>query len=365
MRAVRSARMPDNITPTTAARPGPMTPRTLLVTAPTVLLALGLLLFAPMTEAKPARQGGYAKRPEAAGFIAEMVREHGFSERQLRQLFGQVRHEPQVIEAITRPVVAPPKWFEYRAQFLTEARILGGLAYWKRNQSVLERTENQWGVPAEIVVAIIGVETFYGRNTGRYRVIDALATLAFDYPRRAEFFRKELAQFLLLTREQRISPLMPEGSYAGAMGLPQFMPSSYRRYGVDFNGDGKVDIWRDGPDVIGSVAHFLVEHGWAAGEPALVPVQVQGEAVAAELDRGLSSRRALRAWQELGVSVEDAGLVASDPMGMLLMLEQDGGEEFRFALQNFQVLMRYNRSRLYAAAVWDLAQALRAGRDER
>ena len=329
-----------------------------------VLALLALMVPIPALGARPARQGDFAKRIELTSFIAEMVRDSGFSEKQLSTLFGQVRREPLVIEAISRPVISPPKWHEYRAQFLTPGRILGGLAFWERNRTSLQRAELQWGVPAEVVVAIVGVETFYGQNTGRYRVIDALATLAFDYPRRAEFFRKELAQFLLLAREQRLSPLAPEGSYAGAMGLPQFMPSSYRRYAVDFNGDGKVNIWRDGPDVIGSVANFLAEHGWAAGEPALVPVTVSGDGIGGELDLGLSSRRALRAWMDLGVSVADAGLISSDPMGMLVMLEGAGGAEYRLGLQNFQVLMRYNRSRLYAAAVWDLAQALRAARRE-
>jgi len=313
---------------------------------------------------KPARLGEFSKRPETSAFIAEMARDHGFSERQLRALFSQVMRERQVLEAISRPVIAPPKWFEYRANFLTAARIAGGLAYWRRNAAALSRAEARYGVPAEIIVAIVGVETFYGRNTGRYRVIDALATLAFDYPRRAEFFRKELAQFLILAREQRISPLVPEGSYAGAMGWPQFMPSSYRRYGVDFDGDGKVNLWRDGADVVGSVANFLAEHGWVAGEAALVSVTVEGEAVNAELVAGISSRRALRSWMDLGVRFSDAGLIQSDPMGMMVMLEGETADEHRFGLQNFQVLMRYNRSRLYAAAVWDLAQAVRAAREE-
>jgi membrane-bound lytic murein transglycosylase B len=325
-----------------------------------MMIVIGLAAF--VVQAKPVRLGEYSKRPETAELIGELVREHGFSARQLRVLFTQVKREPLVLDAISRPVVAPPKWHEYRGQFVTPARIAGGLTYWQRNLVTLERAEAQYGVPAEVIVAIIGVETFYGRNTGRYRVIDALATLAFDYPRRAEFFRRELMQFLLLAREQRISPLAPEGSYAGAMGLPQFMPSSYRRYAVDFNRDGKVNIWNDGPDVIGSVAHFLLEHGWAAGEPALVSVGVAGQSAPAELDRGLSSRRALRSWMELGVSIVDAGLIETDPMGMLVMLEGADGEEYRFAMQNFQVLMRYNRSRLYASAVWDLAQALREAR---
>lgn len=328
-----------------------------------LVFALGVALSAGV-QAKPARAGDFGKRPETAAFISEMAREHGFSEKQLRALFGQVKREPLVLEAIDRPVLAPPKWFEYQANFLTPARLSGGLIFWQRNREALARVEARYGVPAEVVVAIIGVETFYGRNTGRYRVVDALATLAFDYPRRAEFFRKELAQFLLLAREQKLSPLTPEGSYAGAMGLPQFMPSSYRRYAVDFDGDGKVNIWRDGPDVIGSVANFLVEHGWSAGEPALVPVTVDGTGLAAAFDRGLSTRRSLRSWIDLGVQFSDAGLVQSDPMGMIVLLEGETADEYRFGLQNFQVLMRYNRSRLYATAVWDLAQALRAARGQ-
>lgn len=325
-----------------------------------VLLALGTLPLA--AQGKPPRPGDFSNSQAAVAFIREMVREQGFSARQLQALFSRVKREPLVLEAINRPIVAPPKWYEYQANFLTPARIHGGLEYWQRNAAALDRVEARYGIPAEVVVAIIGVETFYGRNTGRYRVIDALATLAFEYPRRADFFRKELTQFLLLAREQRISPLIPEGSYAGAMGLPQFMPSSYRRYAVDFNGDGKVDLWRDGPDVIGSVANFLAEHGWAAGEPALVPVRVAPEVIPAMPGAGTSLRRSLRAWMADGVEVNDAGLVQTDPMGMLVMLEGPETDEYRFGLQNFQVLMRYNRSRLYAAAVWDLAQALRSSR---
>ncbi|HEY4138280.1 MAG TPA: lytic murein transglycosylase, partial [Casimicrobiaceae bacterium] len=212
--------------------------------------------------AKSGIASGYASRADVRILVDELAREQGFDRKQLLRWFAAAQFQPKIVAAMERPIVEPPKWFEYAPQFLSRERIEGGVAYFRAQQADLERAERQFGVPAEIIVAIIGVETFYGRNLGSYRVFDALTTLAFDYPRRAMFFRAELKDFLRLTRDQGISPLVPKGSFAGAMGVPQFMPGSYVRYAVDFDGDGKTDLWTSGADVIGSIANYLARHDW-------------------------------------------------------------------------------------------------------
>jgi membrane-bound lytic murein transglycosylase B len=231
----------------------------------------------------------------------------------------------------------------------------------------LARAQSEFGVPAEVIVAIIGVETFYGRNTGSYRVFDALTTLAFDYPRRGDFFRNELKQFLLLTRDQKISPLLPKGSYAGASGLPQFMPGSIRTYAVDYDGDGRIDLSDEPADAIGSVGNYLARHDWRPGAPVLAVARIDpsaSEVVLRTLDGGVSERRPLDAWARDGVAAD--GLPAdpgADPVG-LLMLEEAERPSYWLVFGNWYVLTRYNRSRLYATAVWQLAQALVAARGE-
>ena len=218
-----------------------------------------------------------------------------------------------------------------------------------------------------MVVAIIGVETYYGRNTGSYRVFDALTTLAFDYPRRAEFFRGELKQFLLLAREQGISPLAPKGSYAGAMGLPQFMPGSIRAYALDYDADGRVDLALGIADAIGSVAHFLARHGWQARQPVMTPARIEAvdpDIITRKLDGGIAERRSLAEWVSDGITgFAFPGDLSSDPVG-LLMLEEEAGPTYWLVFNNWYVLTRYNRSRLYASAVWELAQAIKLAADD-
>jgi membrane-bound lytic murein transglycosylase B len=260
----------------------------------------------------------------------------------------------------------PPKWFEYAPQFLSPERIEAGLAFWSANAPALARVQADTGVPAEVIVAIIGVETYYGRVTGSHRVIDALATLAFDYPRRAAFFRGELKEFLLLAREQRFSPLAPRGSFAGAMGLPQFMPGSYRRFAVDGDGNGTADLWRSADDAIGSVANYFVRHDWKPGQPVMMRAILDArdrDGVLRRLDGGLSERRSLAAWNRDGVVTQPLPVdVQPDPVGVLLLEESANATSVWFAFHNFYVITRYNRSRLYASAVWQLAQALRSRR---
>jgi len=320
----------------------------------------------------PPAKAAYPQRPDVRAFIDEMVDQHGFDRAWLGQVLAEAKHQPQVVAAMQRPVLAPPKWYEYAPQFLSAARVDAGVAFWNEHAPTLERAEAEFGVPAEVVVAILGVETFYGRNTGRHRVLDALATLAFDYPRRAAFFRGELRHFLLLTRELALPPSAPRGSFAGAMGVPQFMPGSYRNYAIDFDADGRTDLWASADDVIGSVASYLARHDWQRGQPVLLPAVIEppdNDAVLRRLDGGLSERRSPAAWASDGVSAGTPphGL-ADDPVGLLLLEERaDAGERARYAIacHNFYVITRYNRSRLYAAAVWELAVALRSARDAR
>jgi membrane-bound lytic murein transglycosylase B len=280
----------------------------------------------------------------------------------LRLVFAQARYQPKVVAAMSRPLLAPPKWHEYAPQFLSDARVEAGVAFWRENAVVLARAQEEFGVPAEVIVAIIGVETFYGRNTGSYRVFDALVTLAFDYPRRADFFAAELRQFLLLMREQGESPLLPKGSYAGALGLPQFMPGSIRAYAVDYDGDGYIDLASDTADAVGSVANFLARHGWQPGQPVMEPVRIEAEtqdAILRTFEGGMAERRSIMAWVRDGVAgFAIPGDVAADPVG-LLMLEETDGPSYWMVFNNWYVLTRYNRSRLYASAVWTLAQALK------
>ena len=341
------------------------------------VITLAAFLAAPTALAAPATAPqSYIDRPDVSAFIDEMVADSGFDARALRRFFAKVRYQQSVINAMSRPVLEPPKWYQYASQFLSASRIDGGVAFWRANAATLERAQNEFGVPAEIVVAIIGVETFYGRNAGSHRVADALTTLAFDYPRRAEYFRNELKQFLLQAREQKISPLAPKGSYAGAQGLPQFMPSSLRDYAVDYDNDGKIDLAADVDDAVGSVANYLAWHGWQTGESVMKPASIdvdKREEVERMLDGGISDRRMLESWQRDGVNATDIGESAtgirematgipespgSDPVGVL-MLEEEGEPSYWMVFNNWYVLTRYNRSRLYASAVWRLAQEVK------
>ena len=320
-------------------------------------------LAAPRPADAPAN---YAQRPEVRAFIAELVADQGFDARTLRRLFAQARHQPKVVAAMSRPFLSPPKWYEFAPRFLDSARVDAGVAFWHEHSDALNRARDEFGVPPEVIVAIIGVETYYGRNTGSYRVFDALTTLAFDYPRRAEFFRGELKQFLLLAKEQGISPLAPKGSYAGAIGLPQFMPGSIRAYALDYDADGRVDLAAGIVDAIGSVAHFLARHGWQAGQPVMTPARidaVDARTIAGKLDGGIAERRSLAEWVHDGIiGFAFPGDLSSDPVG-LLMLEEETGPTYWLVFNNWYVLTRYNRSRLYASAVWELAQAIKLAAD--
>ncbi|MCU0936110.1 MAG: lytic murein transglycosylase B [Gammaproteobacteria bacterium] len=301
--------------------------------------------------------GRVLDQPGAADFLAEVSRRHGYPQEELEALFGRAEVLPSVLTAISRPAEAKP-WYEYRRIFLTPERVEGGVAFWLEQAAALERASAQFGVPPEVIVAIIGVETRYGRNTGSFRVLEALATLAFNYPRRAEFFRKELESFLVLAREEGIPALDPKGSYAGAMGIPQFMPSSYRRYAVDLDADGRRDLWRNPTDAIGSVANYLRAHGWERNGVVALPATVTAPEAIPLLKAGLKPSLTADRLASEGVRVN--GEMPPDGLAALIQLETQEGYEYWVGLQNFYAITRYNHSPLYAMAVHLLAQQIKA-----
>lgn len=295
-------------------------------------------------------------RADVQSFIQKMVSEHDFDARRLRDVFKDVRESDSVLQAITRPAEALP-WYQYRTIFLRDDRIRHGVRFLKKNKQVLQRAEHEYGVPAEVITAIIGVETRYGKQKGGYRVLDSLSTLAFDYPPRSDFFLGELEQFLLLTREQGLDPRKVMGSYAGAMGIPQFIASSYRRYAVDFDGDGRIDIWDSSADAIGSVANYFKAHGWLPGGLVAVPALISGDDYRMLLSDGLKPDVDVSRLPVYGIFPQQA-LGVTDAV-KLLEFQLKGGEEYWLGLQNFYVITRYNHSAQYAMAAYQLAEAIK------
>lgn len=303
-----------------------------------------------------ANAGDYERSPQVAEFVGEMTRDYGFAQEQLMGVFGEVKRKQSILDAISRPAERVKPWKDYRPMFITDARIARGVDFWRQHEATLARAEQEYGVPAQVIVSIIGVETFFGRNTGNFRVIDALSTLGFDYPPRAEFFRKELREFLLLAREEQLDPLTLKGSYAGAMGLPQFMPSSFRSYAVDFDGDGHINIWNNPDDAIGSVANYFKRHGWVAGEPVVSRALVVGERADEGLTTGIEPAKTVGELRALGWSSHDA--LRDDLPVTAFRLEGEQGPEYWMGLKNFYAITRYNRSVMYAMAVHQLSEQL-------
>jgi membrane-bound lytic murein transglycosylase B len=296
---------------------------------------------------------GYDARPDVRAFMDEMVARHGFLAEDLRSVFAQVQRAEPALQSI-QPA-QQPTWADFRAQFVNDKRIAAGLDFWRANRASLERAEREYGVAPQFVVAIIGVETYYGRHPGRWRVIDALTTLAFDYPARARFFRSELEQYLLFARDNGVDVFSVKGSYAGAIGIPQFMPGSARHYAVDFDGDGRIDLRASAADAIGSVANFLRRHGWRPGEAAQLRVTAPaGDAWRAYVDGNMLPAHPVAELAKAGLQTE---LPPEDASARAAVVDLEG--DVRLGLQNFYVITRYNRSALYAAAVADLAQALK------
>ena len=299
------------------------------------------------------------KRPEIKSFLDEVAERNDIKRAQLVKLLRAAQPQPKIVELISKPAERVTPWWEYRERFVTDERISQGVQFWQDNREALERIATERGVEPEYIVAIIGVETKYGRIMGRFRVLDALATLAFDYPDRAPFFRKELEEFVLLTREESLKATDPIGSYAGAMGGSQFMPSSFRKFAVDANGDGKRDLWTSWEDVIASTANYFREHGWQSGEPVLSEVDLDPEPTFTIDTRNLKPNETVESLGAQGVHVR-APVPAGTP-ALIISAEQKDGPAYRVGFGNFEVITRYNRSAKYAMTVNDLAQAI-AGR---
>jgi membrane-bound lytic murein transglycosylase B len=303
--------------------------------------------------------GNYAAHPQAAQFIADMAARHQLPRAEVEALLADAKRQQSILDAISRPAEAKP-WRDYRPIFLTRERINGGVDFWNTNAQILADAQQHFGVDSRVVVAIVGVETRYGGNTGKYRVLDALCTLAFDYPKRGEFFRGELEQFLLLTREEQVDARSAKGSYAGAMGQGQFIPSSYRNYAVDFDGDGRRDLWNSERDVLGSVANYFKEHGWQVGAPVVSRAHVTGDAYKTLLDKDLKPHMPAGELAKYGVRT-DSPIAADTPVALVELDGADGLEQW-VVFNNFYVITRYNRSPLYAMAVHQLSNEIAATR---
>jgi membrane-bound lytic murein transglycosylase B len=322
------------------------------------LTRTGLVILALLASASHAAdQGVDLTRQDVQDFVGTMVAQHQFDRQELNAILQDAVFQQRIVDAIQRPAEKTMAWWEYRARFMTDERINAGVQVLVDNRDALQRISHDSGVPAEYLVAVTGVETFFGKVTGRYRVLDALATLGFDYPPRGAFFRRELEQYLVMAREEGLDPRVPLGSYAGAMGIPQFMPSSFRGYAVDGNGDGHRDLWQAWPDVFASIANYFKENGWRADQPVLADAINESStddpvAVKVALDETVGSLR------KRGYRFETS-LPASAP-AMLVPAALEKGVSWRVGFQNFFVITRYNRSPLYAMAVHDLAEAIAA-----
>ena len=317
-----------------------------------IIISVALVLFSGASFAE-----NYAKRADVQRFIDKLCKSDDFSRSQLIKVFSKARRQQPVLDAISRPAEKVLKWDEYQDIFLTRSRIAEGKQFLMDNRDAMIKARKQYGVPPAIIAAIIGVETMYGRRQGHFRVLDSLTTLAFDYPPRAEFFKRQLRQFLLMARESHRSPEEPMGSYAGAMGYGQFTPGSFREYAVDFDGDGVKDIWHDSADAIGSVANYLARHGWRKGAPITVrtnqPLVTDGV-----FTNSVTPSRTIAELRRDGVvthlKVKDDTRVAP------LIFDGKAGPEYWLGLHNFYVITRYNHSKLYAMAVYQLSEKLKA-----
>ncbi|MCD5363269.1 lytic murein transglycosylase B [Chromobacterium aquaticum] len=300
----------------------------------------------------------FLARPDVQRYIDEQVASGQFNRPELEAVFANVELKPNIIKILDKPSTSRP-WYQFRKSTVGEQTIADGVAFWRANAAALTRAEQQYGVAPEVIVAILGVESHYGRNTGSFRLVDALSTIGFDYPRRAEFFRKELTEFLLLAKEEGKDPLTLKGSYAGAMGWPQFMPSSFRKWAVDFDGSGHRDIWSDSDDVVGSVANYFQRHGWRHGADVILPASVQpGPQIDQLVADKFNLHYTVGELKKMGVTPQAP--VADDVPAVLVPLETAPGvTEYWLGLNNFFVITRYNRSTLYAKAVQEIADQLR------
>jgi membrane-bound lytic murein transglycosylase B len=295
-------------------------------------------------------------RPEIEAFIEDMGKKHGYEPGPLRRLFAQVQTRPSILRAMAAPGTARP-WYEFRRRIVEAGRIDSGARFWAENSAALERASRDFGVPPELIVATIGIETMYGRNMGSFKVLDALSTLAFEYPPRAEFFRGELEQYLLLVRDSGIDSAT-RGSYAGAIGIPQFIPSSYRKYAIDFDGDGRRDLVNSTADAIGSVANYYRSFGWKAGAAVVASADPGAVDVAPLIAAGIKPHIKVAELKSQGFKVQ--GAVEDDMEATVFSIETDNGPRVMLGFNNFYVITRYNRSVNYAMAVYELSREIKA-----
>ncbi len=323
-----------------------------------LIIPLVLALNAAAAAASPE-----SREAAVSAFVDEMVRKHGFDQKELMAVMRGASFRGDIIQAMEKPAESKA-WYQYRPIFVTEARSRAGAAFWKENAALLDKAQKTYGVDPQIIVAIIGVETLYGRYAGKHRVLDAISTLAFGYPKRAEFFRGQLEEFLLLARDEKIDLDSAKGSYAGAMGMPQFIPSSYREYAVDFDGDGKRDLFGSTADVIGSVANYFKRHGWRAGATVALKTTAgkTPDGIEAAEKRPQKPETPWRTLEEGGIRV-DAEL-SGEAETSLLRLENSDSDEYWVSLHNFYVITRYNHSNLYAMAVYQLSREILAHYEE-
>jgi membrane-bound lytic murein transglycosylase B len=322
------------------------------------LLVLALLAGVPvLAQSADSPAAGFdLRRPEIVAFINEVTQRDGLKRREVKRLLKEARPQPKIIDMMNRPIEKVAPWWEYREHFVNPERIRDGAQFWAEHREALERVATTYQVPPEYLVAILGVETRYGRVTGHYRVLDALATLAFDYPPRHSYFEGELAQFMVLAKENQVDPLTTTGSYAGAMGAPQFMPSAYRRYAVAASNDQRRDLWGDWDDILASVANYLRENGWQPGAPVLAETSLDPAATFHVEPHSLEPNETVDTLGAHGVKVDLE--VPPDTPALLILAEQPDGPAYRVGFHNFYVLTRYNASARYVMAVHDLAQAI-------
>lgn len=320
-----------------------------------LILVLSLFI-APLASALEITAGDYQGREDVAAFVQRIAAETSYTEQELVDLFASVEKQEHLFAKLDRPAEKELQWYQYKGIFIKDKRIDLGVKFWRENRELLSEVSEKTGVPAEIIVAIIGVETFYGIYRGKDPVFDSLVTLAFDYPRRAKFFTVELEQFLLLAKEQGFDAKALRGSYAGAMGMPQFISSSYRNYAIDFDQDGQTNLFDSIPDIAGSVANYFVKHGWQRDGRVARPLEATDDNLADSLEPGV---KPAYTWAEL----KQKGLVSKFTINeetpvALVRLEQKDHAEYWVGFQNFYVITRYNHSELYAMAVYQLAKLI-------
>lgn len=321
------------------------------------LLVLGLL-FSTIVNAVEVKRGDYRDRADVAAFIVQMASRSDYSEQELVELFSTVSKQDHLFELLNKPAEKELQWYQYRPIFIKEKRIDLGVKFWRKHQQLLSEVSTKTGVPEQIIVAVIGVETFYGIYKGKDPVLDSLVTLAFDYPKRGEFFTHELEQFLLLVKEQNLDPVDLRGSYAGAMGMPQFISSSYRSYAVDFDGDGQANLFDSIADITASVANYFVKHGWRANEAVAGPLTALENNTIERLEPGV---KPVYKWSDLVQNGLQSNIEFDpDTAVALVKLEQRNRAEYWAGLQNFYVITRYNHSELYAMAVYQLSLLIKA-----